>query len=253
MRTLLACALIAAPAFAEVPAGTQIAVLGEVHDNPEHHAEQARLVAGFAPQAVVWEMVSPGQLSQAATVNRADPVAFGEALGWAAAGWPDFAMYHPIFMAAGDAEHLGAAVPREELRAAMTQGAAAVLGVGPIDLGPLAPEDQAAREEEQAVAHCGALPEAMLPGMVEAQRLRDARMAQLALEALDRGGPVVVITGTGHARTDTGVPALLRNARPDVVVWALGQVESDPGPDAPFDAVNVTAPQPRPDPCLAFR
>lgn len=253
MRALLLAALLGFPAMADVPAGTRIVVLGEIHDNPSHHVEQARLVAEVRPQAVVWEMLTPEQLAQAAGADKGDAAAYGTALGWEAAGWPDFAMYHPIFLAAGDARHLGAAVPRAQLRQAMTDGAAAIFGQGPFDLGPLSPEDQASREAEQARAHCDALPPEMLPGMVEAQRMRDAQMAALALEALADGGPVVVITGSGHARTDTGVPALLRQARPDVAVWALGQVEADPGPDAPFDAVRVTDPHPRPDPCLAFR
>jgi hypothetical protein len=74
----------------------------------------------------------------------------------------------------------------------------------------LDPDEQAAREAEQQEAHCNALPEEILPGFVEAQRLRDAALAEAALAALaDTGGPVVVVTGNGHARADWGVPALL--------------------------------------------
>jgi hypothetical protein len=169
-------------------------------------------------------------------------------------------MYHPIFAAAPDATHIGAAVDRDSLRAAMSDGALAAFGqTGPhFDaaraLGPLDEADQAGREDEQAQAHCGALPQSMLSGMVEAQRLRDAAMAAAAAAAADAGLlPVVVITGSGHARTDTGIPAMLRNVRPDLDVWALGQLEADPGPDAPFDAVNLAPATPRGDPCAAFR
>jgi uncharacterized iron-regulated protein len=166
-------------------------------------------------------------------------------------------MYHPIFLAAGQAEMIGAAVPRDRLAQAVKAGAAAVTGKAAADLwalGPLSPEDQAAREADQMEAHCNALPEDLLPGMVEAQRLRDQAMAEAAVAALDRGlRPVVVITGTGHARRDWGIPAAIAAARPDLGVWALGQMEQDPGPEAPFDAVNVTAPAPREDPCLALR
>ena len=38
--------------------------------------------------------------------------------------------------------------------------------------------EQAAREAEQMAAHCDALPEDILPGFVEAQRLRDAALAE---------------------------------------------------------------------------
>lgn len=65
---------------------------------------------------------------------------------------------------------------------------------------------------------------------------------------------MAVITGNGHARTDRGVPALIRAERPEVSVFSIGQVlEAVPG--APFDAVVVTsAPESRSaDPCAALR
>ena len=262
----LALALIAWPIAAigadiSVPPDAQIVVLGEIHDNPAHHVEQARLVAEVRPQAVVWEMLSPAQWAAAQTVDTSDAAAFGAALGWEAAGWPDFSMYHPIFLAAGQAEHIPAAVPRDLLRLAMTDGALTALPSQPEALfdaaralPALTAEDQAAREAEQAAAHCNALPDDLLPGMVEAQRLRDAAMAAAALKALaEFGPPVVIITGSGHARTDIGIPAMIRAARPDVSLWSLGQLEADPGPDAPYDAIHVTDPTPRDDPCAAFQ
>jgi uncharacterized iron-regulated protein len=255
MRGLLLSLLVAWPACALAQAGVDILVLGEVHDNPAHHREQARILAGIRPRALVFEMLAPEAAERAAGIDRADAPALEAALGWNASGWPDFALYHPLFRAAPEAAILGAAVPRDDLRRAMREGAAAAFGPGAaaFGLGPLAPADQAAREAEQAAAHCGALPADLLPGLVEAQRLRDAAMAAAALRALETfGGPVAVIAGTGHARTDTGVPAAIRAARPAVRVWALGQTEGDPGPGAPFDAVNVTAPVPRGDPCAAF-
>ena len=254
----LIASLFATPLLAEVlpPPGMDIYVLGEVHDNPAHHAQQARLVAMIAPETVVWEMLSPDQVAAMAGVDRADATLLGKALGWEAAGWPDFAMYHPIFLAAGDARHLGAALPRSRIKAVVAQGLAVELGAAAVaewGLGPLTPQDQTAREAEQMAAHCDALPADMLPGMVAAQRLRDWSLASLAAAAVEAGqGPVVIITGTGHARKDQGVPALIAVARPGMKLWSLGQVEDDPGADAPFDAVNITPPTPREDPCLGF-
>lgn len=233
------------------PPDQDVYVLGEVHDNPLHHAEQARLVGLIAPKAVVWEMLLPEQVAALADTDRSDAAAMAAALDWEASGWPDFSMYYPIFNVAGDVPHLGAGVSREDLQTAMKDGAASMMGM---ELPPFAPDVQAALQAEQAVAHCNALPADLLPAMVQAQRLRDATLAGTALQALlDHGGPVVIITGTGHARADTGTPAILRILEPGLKVWSLGQTESDPGPDAPFDAVNVTAPAPREDPCLAFK
>lgn len=259
MKTTIALmlALLAGPAGAQVvpPPGMDVYVLGEVHDNPSHHAEQARLLALVAPKTVVWEMLTPEQVVAMEGVDRADLAAMEKALDWAHSGWPDFALYHPIFAAAGGAAHLGATVPRADLRKAIGEGAGAALGerAEGWPMGPLATPEQEAREAEQREAHCNALPEDLLPGMVEAQRMRDWSLASLAVAAVEAGqGPVVVITGTGHARKDWGAPALIAAARPGVKVWSLGQIEGAPDGNEPFDAVQ-TAPAPeREDPCRAF-
>ena len=255
IRGLVAAALFLTPALASAQAGADIVVLGEVHDNPAHHLEQARIIAALNPRAMVFEMLPGDAPLRVVGVDRTDSDAMAQALGWADLGWPDYAMYHPIFAAAPGAGLFGAAMPDDAITLAMEQGAAALIDAGRFgfDLGALPPADQTAREAEMQDAHCGAMPPGLLPGMVEVQRARDALMAAVALGALERvGGPVVVITGTGHARTDHGVPALIAQARPDLSVWALGQFESDPGPDAPFDAVNITPAAPRGDPCRAF-
>ena len=238
-------------------AGWPVVILGEVHDHPGHHANQVKAVTAMAPRALVFEMLTPEQAAWVTPDIRADKAALETTLGWAASGWPDFAMYHPIFTAAPDAAVFGGALPRDQVRAAFTGGAAAVFGAEAAAYGladPLAPEDQAAREALQQEAHCNALPPEMLPGMVEAQRLRDAALARAVVQAMDAtGGPVAVITGTGHARKDHGIPAALAVAAPGLRVLSIGQMEADPGADAPFDLWVVTDPVDRPDPCLAFR
>ncbi len=253
----LVLAVLAGPAAAEVepPPGMDIYVLGEVHDNAAHHAEQARLTTLIAPKAVVWEMLTPEQVQAIEGVDRADMTAMAAALDWENSGWPDFAMYHPIFVAAGDAVHLGATVSRADLRKAIEEGAEAALGskAKGWPMGPLDPTAQAAREEEQRIAHCNALPEAMLAGMVEAQRMRDWSLAALAVAAVEAGdGPVVIITGSGHARRDWGGPALIAEAHPELKVWTLGQIEGPPEADAPYDAVETGPAPERDDPCRAF-
>ncbi len=235
--------LCAAPVAAQ-----NVFVLGETHDNPLHHAEQARLIAEISPTALVFEMLSS---EQAELVNNSERnAALGEVIGWEDAGWPDFAMYLPIFTAT-NAPVYGARVPRADLMAAIGTDAASVFGEDAEQFGLLqpAPEDM---RQEQADAHCGALPDEMLDGMVEAQRLRDASFARTTLQALDEtGGPVVLISGSGHARIDRGVPAYIAAARPDVEVYSIGIVELET--DLPFDEVIITEAAEREDPCNAFR
>jgi len=259
-----ALALFAGPAIAAeiVPSGlatlpqADVVVLGEVHDNPVHHQNQAAAVAALAPRALVFEMLTPKQAAGATVEARHSAGTLAEALGWAGTGWPDFAFYYPIFAAAPEAAVFGGGLPRDEVRLAMSDGAAAVFGAESALYGlnmSLPGTVQADREAEQMAAHCNALPEQMLPGMVEAQRLRDAALARAVVQALERtGGPVAVITGNGHARRDVGLAAALAQAAPDITLLAVGQFEERPEEEVPFDYWLVTEPAEREDPCAAF-
>lgn len=254
-------AVVAATPEAQAPpqalAGAAIVVLGEQHDNPAHHARQAELVAALQPSALVFEMLTPEQAARVTPGRIADAPVLEAALGWNASGWPDFSMYHPIFAAAPRAAYYGAALPREQARAVMERPVAEVFGEGAAAYGlaaPLPEGERAARAALQAEAHCDALPEDMLPVMVDIQRLRDALIARAALTALeDTGGPVAVITGNGHARADWGAPAYIARVAPEVAVATLGQGERSYGaPDGGFDVVEIGPDVDRGDPCAAF-
>ncbi|MCG7573447.1 ChaN family lipoprotein [Phaeobacter sp. CNT1-3] len=260
--SLAASLFIAPPLSAEGAAisifnDTDIAVLGEVHDNPAHHLQQARVVAAMEPAALVFEMLTPEQVTAAEGVDARNAQALAAALDWANSGWPDFAIYAPIFAAAPDAVLYGAGVSRDVARAAFANGIAD-------SFGPLAqaygldrdvPEDQMqARLDLQFAAHCQAVPRDQLAPMLAIQRLRDAHLARAALQALvDTGGPVAVITGNGHARADWGATALIRAAEPAVTVLALGQSEDGGMPEGGFDLILDSAGVDRGDPCDAFR
>jgi uncharacterized iron-regulated protein len=256
--------------------GADVMVLGEVHDNAEHHMAQAWLVSELRPAALAFEMV-PRAMEPTLARLRADaaPLAvIGAALEWEARGWPDWGLYAPIFAAAPDAPVTGGELGREasglamhagaEAAAARTIGAAARLYR--LDR-PFDEATQAAAVAEQVSAHCGAIPEEAATRMVEAQRLRDAAFADAALRARALGddGPVALIAGSGHARIDRGAPLFLNAARPDLVVVSVAMTETaeeaedwrayaqGEGDAAPvFDYVWFTAPAAREDPCEAF-
>lgn len=226
-----------------------IVLLGEVHDNPDAHLAQAARLADLKPTAVVFEMLTQAQAQQAAE----DPARIPDI--WAEGDWPDYALYAPIFEALGEAQIVGAAAPRADIRAVYGDGAAALFGAdaGRFGLDRVLPEaQQSAREEMQFDAHCQAMPRAMMGGMVAVQRYRDAVFARAALMALDTyGPPVAVIAGNGHVRTDWGVPALIALAAPQTQTWAVGFVEE--ATDVPFDESHVVPPVDRDDPCAALR
>jgi uncharacterized iron-regulated protein len=248
----------------------QIVVLGEVHDNPVHHARQARLVQRLRPLGIAFEMV-PGASEEGIQVfleqdgERGD---IGPAIGWDRMGWPDWRYYAPVFEAAPRAYIAGGGVSLRELRSAIKAGAATAYGAGASELGLDQPFDPVIRvevEDEMIAAHCNKLLRQAAGGMVEAQRLRDARFAAAVRRALAEGGGerAVLITGNGHARTDRGVPAYLRQAAPGVSVLSVGMVEMKPGADPatdpaitarglPFDYIWLSDPAKRADPCAGY-
>ncbi len=238
--------------------GADVVFLGEVHDNPAHHARQAELVTRIVPSAVVWEMLTEAQAEKVTSDLVRDEAALAETLSWADSGWPDFAMYYPIFAATADSAHFGAALPRGAARAVMGQPLTEAFGADAAMFGldlDLPEGQQEAREAMQFAAHCDALPREMLPMMVDIQRLRDARIAAAALEAFrTTGGPVAVITGNGHARLDWGAPAALALAAPEVRIFSIAQGEDgNAAPGGGFDLVESAPPVARDDPCAAFR
>ncbi len=259
MKALLFLLLGFGTAAAAQPVGFDVYFLGERHDNPHHHLRQADIVSALEPSAIVWEMLTAQQAENALPELYSDEQALAAATGWEHSGWPDFSIYYPIFAAAQNARMYGAGVPRDVAKAAMSDpvsafgGDASAFGLSD----PLPETQQTERQEMQAQAHCGALPEHLLPAMVAVQRLRDAELARVALLAHQQtGGPVVVITGNGHARADWGAPSYLAKAAPELALFSLAQVEGQadetPPPVGQFDAVERAPAVIRPDPCLAF-
>lgn len=236
-----------------------IVILGEIHDNPEHHATQAAVVAALQPAALVFEMIPQALEAEVNTLREGGATRdqLASALNWAESGWPHFDWYAAILDAAPKARVFGAGQPPEDVRRAAVEGAAAVFGPDAATYGldrPLAPDDLAAREADMGASHCGALPAEMLAGMVEAQRFRDAGLADAALWArtMTADGRVVVIAGSGHADKVRGMPAALGVANPALSVLAVGQFESPPPDPAAYDLVLLAPAPDREDPCARF-
>lgn len=238
-------------------AGQDVLILGEVHDNPAHHAVQAERVSDLQPSAIVFEMLTADQAQLARPELRQDEAALAKVLEWETSGWPAFSMYYPIFEAAPNAAIYGAQVTRDASRAVLNEGLTTAFGseaaLYTLDR-DLPTDEQANREAMQRDAHCDALPEDILPGMVAIQRLRDAVLARSVLQAIEAtGGPVALITGNGHARRDWGVPAYLAEVAPDLEIWVVGQTEDNAVLEGGYDEVVSSSAVERPDPCAAFQ
>jgi uncharacterized iron-regulated protein len=258
-------------------AGARFVVLGERHDQPDHHRLQAKLVRALGQAgkklALAFEMLDVTQqpnvdASLASAPGDAD--ALSAAVDWAKSGWPDWALYRPVFVAGLEAGMpvVAASLPRAQVREVVKRGPEAL----PAELrarlaldAPLPEDEERAMREEQDTAHCGHLPQEMLGPMVQAQRVRDAHLADRMLEGATDAG-AVLITGNGHARTDRGVPAHLARRAAGQSVVSVGLLEVSPEAlkpeDAaasystsalPFDYVWFTPAMPREDPCAPLR
>lgn len=230
--------------------------IGEAHDNPTHHEEQGRLTAQIGARAVVFEMIPDGVRHELSEIPSDEALA--ERLDWWGRGGKDVALYRPVLEASKGLPLYGALIDRPAARAAMETGIAKAFGPDATRYGlavPLDEGEQAEREAYQMEAHCNAMPEEMLSVLVSLQRLRDAALARAVLQAFEEvGGPIVVITGNGHARKDRGAPRMLTQVAPSLRVVTIGQGEEGNAPDGVFDAYLNDAPVPeREDPCAAFK
>ncbi|MCB9793911.1 MAG: ChaN family lipoprotein [Alphaproteobacteria bacterium] len=193
-------------------------LLGEKHDNPDHHRLQARLIAALAGPStpVVFEMLDDGDLDAVAASE--DSAALAEAVDWAGSGWPDFTMYAPVFdavYAAGGRVVVGHP-SRATLKGAMMQGLESVpegeLRDLQLERGDT-PEVNALYAEEIRESHCGYATEEIVPPMVLGQRLKDAWMARAlrdaAASAMTVRAPALLVAGGGHVRPDRAAPLYL--------------------------------------------
>jgi uncharacterized iron-regulated protein len=244
--------------------GDTLALLGEVHDNAEHHRERAAVLgravdAGWRP-AIVMEQFDIDRQEHIDRSRRERPHDAGHLIAQAAArrrGWTwahyrpliDLALRHELPLLAGN-------LPRAQAMRLVRERPDAVLGAARAEaLGlhrALDADWQAVQEREIDEGHCGMLPRSAWSGMVRAQAARDAVMAQVLQQHAARGA--VLLAGNGHVRRDIGVPRWLAPAAA-ARRWSVGFLER--GHDGPaageFDAVVVTAAAVRPDPCEALR
>ena len=190
-------------------AAARFVLLGERHDNPEHHAIQARLLRGLIAAgrrpAVGFEMLSTDDTSAIARYlarSPKDASGLGEAVNWKSAGWPDWPLYEPIAQAALDAglPVVATNLSRVATEAIRRNGLAGLSGSLARQLGlelPPAPETREAMRRELGESHCDRVEGVDLERMVDIQWARDARMAEALVRGGLRDGAVLIAVRAG--------------------------------------------------------
>ncbi len=229
-------------------------LVGEQHDNPDHHALQLWLLRELASQrpqgSLLMEMLNPDQqdkvdAAQAATRAGQPPSDAFQALAWQA-NW-DWGVYGALVTYALRQQYplLSANLNRSQImqiykQRPVLEGAASTR-----------PEVQATLLEDIRESHCGLLPESQMPAMLAVQQQRDRRMAESLLAAPT---PAVLLAGAFHVRKDLGVPLHLSDlgAGEGNQVLILAEVGKTVTAES-ADYVWYTAAQPVQDHCAKLR
>jgi uncharacterized iron-regulated protein len=178
-------------------------IVGEQHDNRDHHELQLWLLRSLGEQrpqgSLLLEMLTPDQQPRVDEVRQAStpPADLPGALAWQS-GW-DWELYGPIvrFALAQPYPLLAANLDTLEVRAVYAK---------PPALSGSRSNASSVRDElleQVSESHCGLLPQSQMPSMLAVQQQRDRRMAERLLAA---PMPSLLFAGAYHARKDLGVP-----------------------------------------------
>ncbi|WP_426415876.1 ChaN family lipoprotein [Aestuariirhabdus sp. LZHN29] len=241
---------------------TDYLMLGEKHDNPDHHRIQWYLLDQLGQQKrlgmLTLEMLKQGQqplVDSAAQLEHPDLSELKQHLRWdQVRGW-DWHFYGPLMLLALEQ---GAPLRAGNLDAGRIKEIYAQQDSG----APLLASQQQARvqgqlEKQIIASHCGQAEGDHLQAMVRVQQHRDQSMAE-AIMAPDAVS--VLVAGAYHVRRDLGVPLYLQRLQPDAKLISLAMVElSDASDGGVGDAVErlrgiydylwFTPKMPRPDYC----
>ena len=229
-------------------------LVGEQHDNPDHHALQlwlSRELAAQRPQgSLLLEMLNPDQQARVEQVQaevRAGrmPVDTIAALAWQP-GW-DWGLYGALvqYQLRQPYPLLAANLDRAEIMQ-IYQARPTLQGTA-----STAPAVQEKLQADIRESHCGLLPDSQIPAMLAVQQQRDRRMAERLLAAPQ---PAMLLAGAFHVRKDLGVPLHLADlgAGEGNLVLILAEVGKQPAADS-ADYVWYTAANTPEDHCAKLR
>lgn len=268
---------IAAGELADALSINDFILLGEVHDNPDHHKLQAwlinKIVRHNRKPVIIMEMIDEEQqpgLDEYIKEYKNPTADLGRAIGWSKKGWPDWSIYRPIARTAY-AHRLKIAYGSAKKETTRNISKKGFDGIDAAFARQLTLDKNIGSNlvtnltKELEASHCGLLKGQPLRKMAKVQHFRDALMANQMMSAGERRG-AFLIAGNGHVRTDRGVPYFLKRQDPYYLSVSLMLVEVTDGENEPdnlvpkdssgqpaTDFVWFTPKKKRPDPCKKLK
>lgn len=235
--------IISADQLLDAVSAADFLLLGEKHDNPDHHALQARiidhLIATDRLAAAAFEMMDTGHqlfLDSIEAQHLTGLDQLHEQLQWDDQGW-DWDYYGPLLLAALQAKVPVAAANIDAATMTRVYGEALPDHISGI-------LNQAVTEQlnkDIDESHCGLLPESQFPAMVRVQQARDQQMASSML--IPAAAKVsLLVAGNYHIRQDLGVPNYLRARSAEIGaadVVSLAFIEVSPSEDGVDEAAYL--------------
>ncbi|MGH1537987.1 MAG: ChaN family lipoprotein [Gammaproteobacteria bacterium] len=238
-------------------------LLGEIHNHPDHHVLQARvinsLVASGKKPTVVMEMLSQqAWQEQPQQWSKADELQ--ELASMLNDGWP-WQLYAPILQSVvqHQLELFAGNVSSDELHRWSNERS----NDNQIDLlseYSYTADNFEVLKKNIVDSHCGHANQGFVSFMSRAQMQRDKIMAELLVE---KELPVIFIAGSGHVRNDYAVPMQLRNNFAQNSYLTVAFVSVQEGEDDPqaylqavpdlYDMLYFTPGHTDQDPCEQFK
>lgn len=206
----------------QTPDGSWL-LLGETHENHDHHSLQTDIINLLASQNrlanVAFEMAHTEQQPLLDRAHSGEIEATPEALDWQT-GWPWEWYKGPVTAAINKANRVIAAdLPRDRKMQAYGDSSLSV------------PATQPYREfmlDLLFESHCGQMPKSQLGNMLRVQYSRDRSMIDAINRNRSQRGVNLLIAGTVHTRIDLGLPYWEPELNSKTLLMLAAAEDSDP-------------------------
>lgn len=214
-------------------------LLGEKHDNPDHHQLQQTILGYLIAQNrvsnIAFEMMdsdAQGLLDDIQAQSLADLATLESYLRWDEEGW-DWIFYGPLIRAAYVADIPMAAANINADTMQQVYAETSLLEISSVLDASTVRQLNLDIDE----SHCGLLPDSQFPAMVRVQRARDNAMAK-SMQSPAANALSLLLAGNYHIRQDLGVPNYLLAQDSSVArnqIVSLSFMEVDPAQTEAID------------------